>query len=153
MATVPARFLTELTTSDGIVLRTLVERARYDAEFAYGIGLTTRREGGGLVIVCHYCWSPIDPTDSSTCHVDHVVPRKQGGPDDEENLALACVACNLSKGARNPVQWAVASPRARRLLGIVRWYAPIESEEDDDLTIETLVAMRREILARVEGSS
>ena len=29
----------------------------------------------------------------------HIVPRKHGGGDDLDNLALACAECNLHKGA------------------------------------------------------
>lgn len=31
-------------------------------------------------------------------HVEHIIPRQHGGPDDETNLALACHHCNLHKG-------------------------------------------------------
>ena len=31
--------------------------------------------------------------------VEHVIPRKHGGSDGEENLALACVHCNSHKGS------------------------------------------------------
>lgn len=33
-----------------------------------------------------------------TFHVDHIVPRKHGGGDGDDNLALACFHCNLHKG-------------------------------------------------------
>lgn len=39
-------------------------------------------------------------------HVDHVTPLKRGGPDHRANLQLACVGCNQSKGARDPVEFA-----------------------------------------------
>jgi hypothetical protein len=32
-------------------------------------------------------------------HVEHVLPRKHGGGDDLDNLALACIDCNLHKGS------------------------------------------------------
>lgn len=32
-------------------------------------------------------------------HVEHIIPRKHGGSDDLSNLALACIDCNLHKGA------------------------------------------------------
>lgn len=32
--------------------------------------------------------------------VDHILPRIQGGTDDEENLQLLCRTCNSSKGGR-----------------------------------------------------
>lgn len=39
-------------------------------------------------------------------HVDHVMPLKRGGPDRRSNLQLTCVACNLSKNAKHPVDFA-----------------------------------------------
>jgi HNH endonuclease len=32
------------------------------------------------------------------CHIDHVISEKHGGETLEENLAFACVYCNLHKG-------------------------------------------------------
>lgn len=31
--------------------------------------------------------------------MEHIRPRKHGGSDDESNLCLACIDCNLHKGA------------------------------------------------------
>lgn len=31
-------------------------------------------------------------------HIEHIVARQHGGPDDPTNLALACHRCNLNKG-------------------------------------------------------
>jgi hypothetical protein len=46
---------------------------------------------------CEYCL--LDQDDSSiTHHIEHVVARKHGGTDDDQNLALACHRCNLCKG-------------------------------------------------------
>jgi hypothetical protein len=38
--------------------------------------------------------------DSPLAHlqVDHIIPRQHGGSDDLDNLALACIDCNLHKG-------------------------------------------------------
>jgi hypothetical protein len=30
--------------------------------------------------------------------IEHIIPRKHGGSDDLNNLALACIDCNLHKG-------------------------------------------------------
>lgn len=30
--------------------------------------------------------------------IEHIIPRKHGGPTSLENLALACMDCNLRKG-------------------------------------------------------
>ncbi len=32
-------------------------------------------------------------------HVEHIIPRKHGGSDQLDNLALACPDCNLHKGS------------------------------------------------------
>jgi hypothetical protein len=37
----------------------------------------------------------MDPEDF---HVEHIIPRKHGGQDGLENLAWACIFCNLYKG-------------------------------------------------------
>jgi 5-methylcytosine-specific restriction endonuclease McrA len=61
--------------------------------------------------------------------VEHIVPRRHGGGDDLENLALACGRCNHQKGYRlddrradDPVlRRVIDTLRARRL---ARWRAP-----------------------------
>ena len=47
---------------------------------------------------CEYCLLHQDDSPLAALHVEHVVPRKHGGGDDEENLSLACIDCNLHKG-------------------------------------------------------
>lgn len=54
---------------------------------------------------CAYCLKEMDfrPTRKPTkATVDHVVPITRGGSDDESNLALACLACNMEKTDRTP---------------------------------------------------
>lgn len=41
--------------------------------------------------VCHYCGS------GDATHVDHIVPKADGGTDDLGNLIAACLPCNLHK--------------------------------------------------------
>ena len=45
---------------------------------------------------CEYCQAP-----QGACgyrfHLEHIVPVAEGGPDHDENRALACAACNLTK--------------------------------------------------------
>ena len=47
---------------------------------------------------CEYCLlfeldSPLAPL-----HVEHIIPKVHGGSDELQNLALACIDCNLHKG-------------------------------------------------------
>ena len=51
------------------------------------------RDGG----ICQYCGAPAE-------HVDHVIPRCQGGRDEIDNLVAACAKCNLTKSGRTPEQ-------------------------------------------------
>lgn len=47
---------------------------------------------------CEYCQLHQDDSPLAALHIEHVRPRKHGGTDDEDNLALACIDCNLRKG-------------------------------------------------------
>lgn len=48
---------------------------------------------------CQYCAKRFQPAELT---LDHIIPRAQGGGDDPENLATACIPCNQRKGARTP---------------------------------------------------
>jgi len=48
-----------------------------------------RRDG----YICQYCAQEADT-------VDHVIPRRLGGLDSDDNLVSACKRCNYSKGGR-----------------------------------------------------
>lgn len=39
-------------------------------------------------------------------HVDHIRALSRGGSNDRSNLQLLCVRCNLSKHAKDPIDWA-----------------------------------------------
>jgi hypothetical protein len=47
---------------------------------------------------CEYCQLHQDDSPLAALHIEHIRPRKHGGTDDKENLALACIDCNLRKG-------------------------------------------------------
>jgi hypothetical protein len=48
--------------------------------------------------VCEYCHLHQDDSPLAALHVEHIIPKVHGGTDDVENLALACIDCNLHKG-------------------------------------------------------
>ena len=41
------------------------------------------------------------PADEQALEVDHIMPRRHGGQDDETNLQALCWRCNANKGARD----------------------------------------------------
>lgn len=51
---------------------------------------------------CAYCGS------RRHLSVDHLIPRIKGGPDDADNLILACRSCNSSKQGKDMLQWMCA---------------------------------------------
>jgi hypothetical protein len=48
---------------------------------------------------CEYCHAP-QRVSGYRFHVEHILPRGQGGPDALANRALACATCNLAKAGR-----------------------------------------------------
>jgi 5-methylcytosine-specific restriction endonuclease McrA len=46
---------------------------------------------------CQYCGY-----EGERLSIDHVIPRSRGGGDSWENVATACVSCNVRKGNRTP---------------------------------------------------
>ncbi len=48
------------------------------------------RQGGW----CAWCRCPLE---RDRTEIDHVIPRRQGGGDDDANLVACCSACNLDR--------------------------------------------------------
>jgi hypothetical protein len=48
---------------------------------------------------CEYCQLPQEDSPLAPLHIEHIIPQKHGGSDDLDNLALACIDCNLHKGS------------------------------------------------------
>lgn len=47
---------------------------------------------------CEYCGLHQDESPLVPLQIEHVLPKKHGGHDGPDNLALACIDCNLHKG-------------------------------------------------------
>src|SRR6267142_934033 len=47
---------------------------------------------------CEYCHLHQDDSPLAVLHIEHIIPKFHGGSDDIDNLALACIDCNLHKG-------------------------------------------------------
>lgn len=48
---------------------------------------------------CEYCQLRQEDSLLASLHVEHVIPKKHGGTSELDNLALACIDCNLHKGS------------------------------------------------------
>lgn len=48
---------------------------------------------------CEYCLLPQGYSPVARLQIEHIIPRKHGGDDGDQNLALACIDCNLSKSS------------------------------------------------------
>ena len=76
---------------------------------------------------CEYCGLS-QRGQEATFHIDHVMPRADGGATNADNLALACVSCSLRKearrSARDPQTGRSAplfNPRRQRWVEHFRW--------------------------------
>ena len=47
---------------------------------------------------CEYCHVRQVDSPLAALHVEHIIPKVHGGTDDMDNLALACIDCNLHEG-------------------------------------------------------
>jgi hypothetical protein len=54
-----------------------------------------RRRAGNC---CEYCGRSQSQSLLASLHIEHIRPIKHHGGDEDDNLALACVDCNLRKG-------------------------------------------------------
>jgi 5-methylcytosine-specific restriction endonuclease McrA len=50
---------------------------------------------------CYWCGEKVE----NKYHVDHVIPLSRGGANTPDNIVIACVHCNESKGAKLPHEW------------------------------------------------
>jgi hypothetical protein len=48
---------------------------------------------------CEYCLLAQQHSPVARLQFEHIIPRKHGGGDQLENLALACIDCNLAKSS------------------------------------------------------
>lgn len=77
---------------------------------------------------CEYCQTHQEDSPLAALHIEHIRPRKHGGGDDDANLCLACIDCNLHKGANltgiDPLTGAVIPlfhPRQQQWEDHFRW--------------------------------
>lgn len=56
---------------------------------------------------CAICFKPV----RKNYHVDHIIPLAKNGTNWPENLQVTCPTCNMSKGAKCPIEFAQENGR------------------------------------------
>jgi 5-methylcytosine-specific restriction endonuclease McrA len=51
---------------------------------------------------CCYCG---DKVTLKTAHLDHFIAKSHDGGNEEENIRLSCIDCNLRKHCLSPYEW------------------------------------------------
>lgn len=67
---------------------------------AWSGGSTTRWRRTRAYVLArdhHTCRIGADGCTVRATHVDHIIPRENGGTDEESNLRAACEHCNLGR--------------------------------------------------------
>src|SRR5215213_8798662 len=73
---------------------------------------------------CEYCQRRQGASPIYRMQIEHITPRKHGGGDELDNLALACSECNLKKSS----DLAGLDPESGLL---IRLYHPRRDQWDD----------------------
>lgn len=55
---------------------------------------------------CYWCGKKLKASGKGRYHVDHIVALSIGGTNGPDNICCACPTCNLSKGAKTPLEFA-----------------------------------------------
>ena len=97
----PAAHQAELWPDEHPRMRPLVDRRRPVSKRRRDIFAKSRG-------CCHYCGAPLQL--DGLWHVEHMLPRALGGPDEASNLVAACAPCNLGKRDRTAIEYVVAGP-------------------------------------------
>jgi 5-methylcytosine-specific restriction endonuclease McrA len=79
----------------------VIRLLRYDRLPKHGVHLNRRNVLARDGHQCQYCGRHLPIHQLS---LDHVLPRSRGGPTTWENIVCACLACNVKKGGRTPLE-------------------------------------------------
>lgn len=60
---------------------------------------------------CACCPVKLKTEGKEKYHVDHIISLARGGSNDKYNLQILCPSCNLSKHAKDPIDWAQKNGR------------------------------------------
>jgi 5-methylcytosine-specific restriction endonuclease McrA len=65
---------------------------------------------------CLYCGKSLKYREPKYRHLDHIVPREQGGTNHATNLATCCKSCNELKGDRDIAEFLRRKPHILQFL-------------------------------------
>lgn len=88
---------------------------------------------------CEYCHAP-EKVFNFHFEIDHILPVSLGGKDTDENLALACTACNLFKSD-------LVEAFDETTQSLVRLFHPRQDNWQDHFEVEMETAL---VLGRTE---
>lgn len=86
------------------------KKARAERVQAQSDGTLTPKTLGALFAearFCSYCMEPFEGYKDKTA--DHVEPLYSGGKHSIENIVIACLSCNSSKGKKGLIEWLIAA--------------------------------------------
>lgn len=83
----------------GYMVRARLYRGLCGGTMSLGSLVDEERVKLNLDRACAYCGC------DGPLSVDHLLPRKRGGPDVADNIVWCCRPCNSSKGARDVLEW------------------------------------------------
>ena len=79
--------------------------------------------------------------------IDHIIPRKLGGKDDQNNLTFVCRSCNFLKGDRQPDWFYKNVKRLRRRKQTGEYFKAKKASKKDEPIREAF----KDILERVNA--
>jgi hypothetical protein len=98
--------------------------------------------------VCQYCGSH---PPSVILHVDHIIPVKEGGENDMDNLITSCATCNLGKSANLltsiPLSLKEKSELVKESEAQIKAYSKVMQDKKDRLDYEMW-----KVAATIEGA-
>jgi 5-methylcytosine-specific restriction endonuclease McrA len=78
-------------------------------------GSHTKQDIQALILLqkgkCAACMAKLRIEGKGKYHIDHIVSLARGGSNDKYNLQILCPSCNLSKHAKDPIEWAQKNGR------------------------------------------
>jgi 5-methylcytosine-specific restriction endonuclease McrA len=88
-----------------------------------------------------YCQLEQSDSPLAALHIEHIIPKVHGGTDDLENLALACIDCNLHKGPN----LTGVDPQTRRITPL---FCPRKEKWDDHFKWRGICVMGKTAVGR-----